>query len=306
MNPVYLPFRGQGLGTERGYEPQVLKLLSQNRAKLYLKGEEPFQTMAWNFPLVGGQRVKRLAITRLRAVYNIHNITSSNNTFGYYISGFPTLYDGVRVVTLTPGQYNTTELIAELQAELNADTPVGYNFSVGTFPNNPLLISVTLVNVLPAIPRTFALLTSFTTSLPSLTNRDFVATALNNTYGLGLRGITISEASQVANRTTVLNGYLVGFGVRYFDVCSRSLTMDSKTMLPDLNAASGMLTRLYLPHPYAGEIDERYSEPAAWINVEDRPITSIDLQLVPSQFYPPTSMWSDFRLAVEVEVTIEF
>ena len=305
--PVSLPFQTQGLGWERPLEPAVVKVLSQNRAKFYLTGQSPMFSFAWDFPLVGGQRVKRVGVTRVRASYNLYNVTSLNNTFGYYVSGFVATYLGVQVVRLTPGQYTVAQLAVELQTQLNVDTPPSTSWTVTVSANNPNLFLINFSSLLPG-SSDVAFITGFTnTNILFPSTKDFIATALNQPYGLGLRGISLEQALVGSNRAVNFYAHMQAYGVRYFDVCSRTLTMDSKTMCPDLLAPPGMLTRVFLPHPYHGNFDERYGDPMAWVNVEDRPLTNIDLQFFPNQYYMgDPSPWGSDRLFVEVEVTIEF
>lgn len=311
---VRIPYDTQGLGYERPLEPQVVKVLSQNRAKFYLRGEYPLTANTWQFPLVGGQRVKRLGITRVRLQYNIFNVTPENNVVMFYVTGISAVYLRIYRALLTPGQYTQTELATELVTQLNNSYGVTAFSISAPDTDNPYLFKLVFSSLL----YTCAFINSYTNTLsPSFNDKNGISTALNRAYGLGLAGVDFSDADTAATPTNdTFWLYMGGYGPRYFDVCSQALTMDSKTMLPDLESPAGMMTRIFLPHPFKGEVDEVYTDPISWFNVEDRPITSVDLKVIPEYQNTTTNQapsypqaigpWGLTRINVDVEVTIEF
>lgn len=314
--PVSLKFETQGYGYDRTQEPQTVKVRSQNRARFYLSLQNPITSLEGVFTTAGAQRVKRLAVTRVKANVCLVNVNAANNVIYYSASPrpFDTVYDSTFAITLPIGFFTPADFVAAFVAAFNAQVnPAVASIQATQIGTTGVYQLYTYrVTTLSSLQGSF--INSFKNTvqpIPTYSDKDGVSTALNNPWGLGLAGINFSDANPVYG--SAYNWiYPQAYGVRYFDICSTALTMDSKTMNPDLNAPGNSIARVFLESPLPHIVDKTWEEPLNWINVEDRPITSIDLrialgspyQMVDTGNYPNGATIS--RVNVDVEVTIEF
>jgi hypothetical protein len=315
--PVSIPFEAQGLGFELTQEPQTVKVRSQNRARFYLNANNPITALEGVFTSAGAQRVKRLAITRVVANVCLLNVSANNDTVYWTTTPRPgdTVYDATFVITIPQGFYTPSQLVTAFQAAFNASVSPAYAQCQVTQQGTTGVYQVYTYRTTVATPNPGAFINSYTNTVtPATSNKNGTSTALNKAWGLGLAGANFNDQ---APGSTTFYSYTwmqpLAYNARYFDICSRALTMDTKTMNPDLDAPPDAIARVFLESSLPHQIDYTWPEPLNWVNVEDRPLTNIDLRVVldnnyqgpdDTNLFPNPSALS--RVNSYVEVTIEF
>jgi hypothetical protein len=281
-----------------------------------LSNQNPINDLSAVFPTIGAQRVKRLAITRVKAETCLFNVTSSNDTV--YWTCFPrpgdSVYESTYAITIPQGFYSIINLVDTFVTVFN----ITVNPAVGTLQATLMsdtngLYRFYTYRVNPGSPLPSAFINSYTNTVtPVVNNKNGVSNALNEPWGLGLPGINFNDqVFPLSSLQAVHWARPLSYGPRYFDICSQALTMDSKTMNPDLRAPGDSIARVFLESPLPHQIDKTWQEPLNWINVEDRPLTNVDLRIVIDKYSPmDTNDWPNSkeisRVNLDVEVTIEF
>jgi len=276
--PITIPYTISEKPYDQGLEPQTVKVRSQNRGafNMTLDTYNGSKTVVQN---VFANRIKRLAITRIHAKITIPNVTNYNNTFVYNTGA------GDQQITIPVGYYSTPTAFANAVA--------AQTLAVG----NQLVPTLT-AGTSDVFQWQTSTGTVFITSTPGFSN-----TAMDRPYGLGfLSGRMGTNLLRQTQFTTITPA----FGIRYFDICSRTLTMDTKTQNNDLTTPPGFLHRVYLTSIQPHIIDIELTEPRNWVNVDNRPLDNVDLYIVPDQQIDFTTSEIGFVFPSNIKIDVGF
>lgn len=255
VSNVNLPFKIAEPRDNGDYEPQVIKIQSQNRTSInirYSSGNGVPNVISY----AGISRCKRLAVRRATIYATLPLITRFNNQFKYVVGSS---YD----ITIPKGIYTSVlQVITAITTAVNATVPA------------PSALTATIVT-----GSTHTV--DWSCGFPfAIVHPDNLGSSIFNSGVFGIGGdIGILGSANDRNRFyTTTSPWLAA---SRFDIVSTVLNMDSKLFNGNLQSYS--MTVASVPNTVRDDTAVIYnpSEPLRWINIDERPVTNIDIAIYP-------------------------
>lgn len=254
---VNIPYGIRELADDESLEPQVVKVRSQNRDTLVVTAQFPVGSESEVLSGFMINRAKRIALKKITADICIPVFNRAFNTLGVIANA-----STFRVVIVCDQSSignafpNSIQKFCEIiRDNINAQTGMTIAFTI------------TAGNIV-----------SWTSNTPwalfedGLTNIDLDV--------LGFPRFTRDEAEDAVKITPWITK-VTGISTKYLDIGSKALSMDSKISKSG-NTVPSFIHRINIDRLEPHSVSYYLDEPNNWINIDQRHIDAIDIQLYPS------------------------
>ena len=249
-----------------GLEPQTIKIRSQNRRKLYVSGYYGGGENKLTITNIQIARIKRIALTRIRALISIPVYNKKFSRIGVNVDGISYILNVSYDVNISNNAFLTTPLeVAQVVAALATTTIPGFSLTIQQLGPN----TIKWIGTKPWAFFNTGTRNSIITSLYGLGDS-------KKSFVLGFPDINFLQSQSTLQ--TVWATTVTGYTTRYIDISSNVITQDSKIIAMG-DQPGNLVKRLYLESINSHTIDRSFDEPLDWINIDERPINNIDFTL---------------------------